>query len=83
MFKPKPKASQSGNREGVSSPIAGTIVEIKCSNGDNVSKGQVLVVMEAMKMNTSIAAPTDGRIKKVLVAAGDSVRENQMLIELE
>jgi len=78
-----PKPTPNSSREGISSPIAGTIVEINCSTGDNVTKGKVLVVMEAMKMHTSIAAPTDGRIKKVLIAAGDSVRENQMLIELE
>lgn len=80
--KPAPSAS-GGNQEGISSPIAGMIIEIKCAPGDSVTKGQVLVVMEAMKMKTSIAAPTDGKIKKVLVAAGDAVRENQMLIELE
>ncbi|MFH2035446.1 MAG: biotin/lipoyl-containing protein [Candidatus Zixiibacteriota bacterium] len=79
----KPVAASTGSKEGISSPIAGTIIEIKCSNGQSVTKGQILVIMEAMKMKTSIAAPTDGQIKKVLIAAGDTVRENQMLIELE
>jgi methylmalonyl-CoA carboxyltransferase small subunit len=79
----KPDTAGNGVGNGVTSPIAGTVVEIKCSGGENVTKGQILVVLEAMKMKTSIAAPTDGKIKKVLVAVGDSVRENQMLIELE
>jgi glutaconyl-CoA/methylmalonyl-CoA decarboxylase subunit gamma len=69
----------SGN--GVVSPIAGTIVAVKCKAGDEVTQGQELLVIEAMKMNTSIASPGAGTVKQVLVAAGDSVRENQQLIE--
>ncbi len=66
---------------GVVSPIAGTIIEVKCKAGDEVAQGQELLVVEAMKMNTSIAAPGAGTVKRVLVAAGDSVRENQQLVE--
>jgi len=76
-------AAPTGSTEGVTSPIAGTVIELKCSIGDEVTKDQILVIMEAMKMKTAIAAPTSGRIKAVLVAVGDPVRENQMLIELE
>lgn len=66
---------------GVVSPIAGTVIEIKCKAGDAVTAGQELLIIEAMKMNTAIAAPGAGTVKSVLVAAGDSVRENQQLIE--
>ena len=69
--------------EAVASPIAGTVVEVKCRVGDTVSQGQILLVIEAMKMNTSIAAPTAGRVKAVRVAAGDAVRESQVLVEFE
>lgn len=79
--KPLP-ASGSGDGGSVTSPIAGTIVEIKCKAGDNVTKDQVLLVLEAMKMKTSIAAPTDGSVKNVPIAVGDSVREGQVLVEL-
>jgi biotin carboxyl carrier protein len=41
------------------------------------------MVIEAMKMNTSIAAPAAGRVKAVRVAAGDAVRESQVLVEFE
>ena len=71
----------SSSGSGVVSPIAGTIVTIKCKAGESVTQGQELLVMEAMKMNTSIVAPGAGTVKQVLVAAGDSVRENQQLIE--
>ena len=68
---------------GVVSPIAGTVLEIKCKVGDQVTAGQTLLVIEAMKMETAIAAPAAGRVKAVPVAPGDSVRENQMLVEFE
>ncbi len=64
-----------------SSPIAGTVLEVKVAPGDVVTEGQTLLLIEAMKMETAIAAPGAGTIKAVLVAAGDGVRENQTLIE--
>ena len=48
-----------------------------------MSAGQVVVVVEAMKMNTSITAPLAGRVKTIPVAVGDNVREGQMLVEFE
>jgi len=75
---PAPAASNGG---AVTSPIAGTVIEIKCKVGDDVTKDQILLVIEAMKMKTSIAAPTAGKIKAVPVAVGDSVRESQTLVE--
>ncbi len=76
--------SANGNASGfVTSPIGGTILEIKCKAGESVTKGQVLLVVEAMKMKTSIAAPAEGKIKAVPVAVGDNVQEGQTLIEFE
>jgi glutaconyl-CoA/methylmalonyl-CoA decarboxylase subunit gamma len=74
-------ASTGGN--GVQSPVAGTVMELHCRQGDSVSAGQVVVVVEAMKMNTSITAPLAGRVKTIPVAVGDNVREGQMLVEFE
>lgn len=67
----------------VASPIAGTVVEVKCSVGDSVAKDQPLLVIDAMKMHTTIASPLAGKVAKVNVAAGDSVRENEALVEIE
>lgn len=78
-----PAAAPSGDGGGVASPIAGTVLEVKCKPGQKVAHGDELLVIEAMKMETSIAAPSDGTIKSILVAAGDSVRENQTLVEFE
>ena len=76
-------APASGGGSGVISPIAGTVLQVKCKPGDDVKNGQELVVIEAMKMETAIAASRDGKIKAVPVAAGDSVRENEVLVEFE
>ncbi len=76
---PGPRAGGGG---AVASPIAGTVVEVKCRPGDEVKRGQTLLVVEAMKMNTSITAPSSGQVKSVKVAAGDNVREGQTLVEL-
>jgi biotin carboxyl carrier protein len=67
----------------VASPIAGTVLEIRCRVGERVEKDQILLVLEAMKMKTSIAAPLGGRIARLAVAAGDPVREGETLVELE
>jgi biotin carboxyl carrier protein len=80
---PAPAAAPSADAGAVASPIAGTVVEVKVKPGDSVTQGQTLLVVETMKMNTSIAAPSAGKIKAIPVAAGDSVREGQVLVELE
>lgn len=73
----------SSSDKAVTSPVGGTIVEVKLRNGDKVTKGQEILVLEAMKMHTAIAAPADGVIKSIPVAAGDTVREGQVLVEFE
>jgi len=80
-----PAAAPSTEQAGglVTSPIAGTVIEVKCSAGQEVDQGQVLLVIEAMKMNTSIAAPVAGTVKKCTVAAGDNVREGDTLVQFE
>ena len=80
--RPAAETAPSGDPGGsVTCPIAGTVVEIKCRAGDVVKEGQILLVVEAMKMNTSIAAPASGTVKAVPVAVGDNVREGQVLVE--
>ena len=78
-----PPLAAAGDGRSVASPIAGTVVEVKCRAGDSVKQGDELLVIEAMKMNTSIAAPAAGAVKRVPVAAGDAVREGQVLVEFE
>ena len=76
----KPSSDAGG---AVNSPIAGTIIEIKCKLGDTVQLNQELLVIEAMKMETSIAAPVAGVVATIDVLVGDAVREGQTLMLLE
>ena len=62
------------------SPLPGTILDIHVTKGDTIKKGQVLLVLEAMKMENSIEAEYDGIIEKVNIRKGDSVLENDVLL---
>lgn len=67
----------------VRSPLPGTILEVNCKVGDQVKKGQKLVVLEAMKMENVINADRDGAIKDIKVKTGDVVLEGAELIIIE
>ncbi len=67
----------------VVAPLPGTIVELKVKEGDTVEKEQLLLLMEAMKMENRVLAETAGTIKSIKVAAGDNVLQGQVLIELQ
>lgn len=67
----------------VKAPLAGTILEVKVSAGDAISLNQVLLTMEAMKMETLVASPIVGRVAAVHVKAGEVVRAGQLLFEFE
>ncbi|HCW44328.1 MAG TPA: hypothetical protein DGU45_03340 [Planctomycetes bacterium] len=62
--------------------MPGTVLEIKVQVGDEVSAGEILVVVEAMKMELPVKAPTPGRIQEVLVNVGDSVAQGKSLVVL-
>ncbi len=81
----KPKAAApvaAGSGGAVPSPLAAVVVSIDVNVGDAIVEGQKLITLEAMKMNTIVAAPAAGTVKAVLVAAGDGVEEGQALIEV-
>ena len=62
----------------VNSPLPGVVLEIKVKDGDKVNKGQVIMVLEAMKMENAIEAPCDGTIT-IKAQKGDSVLEGATL----
>lgn len=78
-----PAAKPAGGGEQVNSPMPGTILDIKVSAGDRVRKGQVLLVMEAMKMENEIQAPRDGLVVSVNVSRGASVDFDDLLVVIE
>jgi biotin carboxyl carrier protein len=63
-------------------PMTGSIVEVRCQEGDQVSKGQVVLVIESMKMNNELRSPADGVIESVGVKAGERVNANHVLATL-
>ncbi len=67
----------------VRSPLPGKIIDLRVKAGDSVSKGQALLVLEAMKMEHTLAAPADGKIKSVRYAVGEQVAEGADLVEFE
>jgi len=72
-----PAASASG--EKVVSPMPGTILKVNVSQGQAVKAGDVLLVLEAMKMENDIVAPVDGVVKQLLVSKGSTVDTDQTL----
>ena len=74
-------SSVSGN--SIPAPMAGTIVKIFVKDGDPVKKGDVLLVLEAMKMENDVMASTDGKIKSVHVKVGDIINAGDALITME
>jgi oxaloacetate decarboxylase alpha subunit len=68
--------------EPLAAPLAGNIVRVEVADGAAVSAGQVLVILEAMKMETEVRAPRDGRVQAVTVAAGDAVTVGDELLLL-
>ena len=68
---------------GLSAPMPGRVRRIFAAAGDSVSRGTVLLALEAMKMEHAIRAPRDGVLRRVLVAEGDLVEAGSELVELE
>ena len=81
---PLPVANQPiGGSSSLHAPLPGTVVEVFVKTGDTVEAGQVLVVIEAMKMKNSIRSTRSGTIANVLVNQGQSVAHKQVLVEFE
>ncbi len=69
-----------GSGEAVTAPMPGTILKVNVSNGDTVKEGQVLLVLEAMKMENEILAPKAGTVTQVLATRGSSVDTGAPLV---
>lgn len=76
---PKKAASNAAGSVNVSAPMPGKIISVKQSVGASVKKGEVILVLEAMKMENEIVAPQDGTIATINVAAGDAVEAGNVL----
>ncbi|HBR29965.1 MAG TPA: acetyl-CoA carboxylase biotin carboxyl carrier protein subunit [Firmicutes bacterium] len=85
---PTPAPAQSAAAElgageqAVPAPLGGTIMQINVKTGDRVSKGQVLLTLEALKMENEIVAPHDGTVGQIFVKPKDAVNTGDALLSL-
>ncbi|NLG88312.1 MAG: biotin/lipoyl-binding protein [Clostridiaceae bacterium] len=81
---PKPAVSSSAPEGAVkiTAPMPGTILDIKVKTGDQVKKGDVLLILEAMKMENEIVSPQDGVIASVNTSKGASVNSGDLLVSI-
>jgi len=85
-LQPEPRvpraAAQPVSDGNVRAPIPGTVLDIRIKEGDKVSPDDVVIILEAMKMESEIRAESGGIVKKILVAKGDSVNEGDVLVRI-
>ncbi|CAI8287833.1 MAG: Glutaconyl-CoA decarboxylase subunit gamma [Owenweeksia sp. TMED14] len=77
---------EENNQRGVNqitAPMPGLVLDVKCSKGDSVNKGDNLIVLEAMKMENIIKSPVDGIINSVSIKKGQTVEKNTLLISFK
>ncbi len=77
-----PAAAVAAGETAVKSPMPGNIFKVECSVGQSVKAGDVLVVLEAMKMEIEVSAPADGTVKAVSAAVGTAVNTDDLLVVL-
>jgi methylmalonyl-CoA carboxyltransferase small subunit len=79
-----PAGSQPVNEDKVCrSPVSGIVVRLAAQVGQTLQTGDILLVLEAMKMETNITAPSPGKIAAIRVNQGDSVQAGQVVVEFE
>lgn len=78
----QPKAIK-GQKSSVGAPMPGTVIDIKVKEGDVVKKGDTLVVLSAMKMETVVKSPVAGKIKKLAITKGQKLEGDDLLMDLD
>jgi methylmalonyl-CoA carboxyltransferase small subunit len=79
---PAPVDAQPVNEELVCrSPVSGVVVKVAAQEGQSLQVGDILLILEAMKMETNITAPVAGKVASIKVKAGDAVQAGQVVVE--
>ena len=79
---PAPTPAPAGAGTAIKSPLPGTITDVKVNVGDKVNSGDVVLVLEAMKMQNNIESETTGTVTSIAVKPGDSVMEGSVLLTI-
>ena len=77
-----PAAAPAAGETAVKSPMPGNIFKVECQPGQAVKAGDVLIVLEAMKMEIEVSAPVDGTVKAVAASVGTAVNTDDLLVTL-
>ena len=72
-----------GGEFHLKAPMPGLVVAIPVEEGQEVKKGEVLVILESMKMQNELKAPRDGKVDRIRVKAGESVEQKQTLLSVQ
>jgi glutaconyl-CoA/methylmalonyl-CoA decarboxylase subunit gamma len=80
--KPEIEKRDRGDAHPITAPLPGNILEIKVKPGDIITKGQLLLVMEAMKMENNVLADRKGVIESITVKTGDTVLQGDVLVHI-
>jgi acetyl/propionyl-CoA carboxylase alpha subunit len=76
-------ATRDGGGYAVAAPMPGRVIAVPVAVGDTVERGQTVVVLEAMKMESALSTPRAGRVAEVLVGPGQAVQQRQVLVRIE
>ena len=79
---PAPAAAPAAGETAVKSPMPGNIFKVECSVGQTVNAGDVLIVLEAMKMEIEVSAPVAGTVKAVAASVGTAVNTDDLLVTI-
>ena len=80
---PMPSAKTQQEDKVCRSPVAGVVIKVNVQVGQEIKTDDLIMVLEAMKMETNVTAPVDGKVKNIKVQAGDAVKMNLVLVEFE
>ncbi|HEX5335176.1 MAG TPA: biotin/lipoyl-containing protein [Propionicimonas sp.] len=80
---PTTASVQAASANAVVAPLAGSVAKVLVEEGEEIASGQVLLILEAMKMETEITAPKAGTVARILVEKGTAVQAGEGLIELD
>jgi biotin carboxyl carrier protein len=83
LFDPRSEEASGGGQDSVKAPMPGAVISLHKAVGDHVLRGETIVTIESMKLQTALPAPRDGVIAAILRAAGEVFEKDEIIVRLE